>query len=117
MKKKRTLPTKEFSPNNEKITTKKLGIAIYRMSSIKADVKMNAMIAAVIHIFFFSIIFYIITKISQLITSWQKSYQLKHTNPEKLDLILELSAFFLFIYLKNHYGQFPKDSQEEKTEP
>lgn len=116
MKKNRTLPTKEFSPSNEKITTKKLGIAIYRMSNIKAAEKMNATMAAVMHIFFFAIIFYTITKISQSITSWQKSYQLKHTDPEKLHLILEFCALFFFVYLKNNYCQFSKDSQKEKTE-
>jgi hypothetical protein len=57
MKKKRTQPKNELSPSNEKITTKKLGLAISLIRNVKAIQKANATIAAVIEMCFFLIIF------------------------------------------------------------
>jgi hypothetical protein len=61
MKKKRTQPRKELRPSNEKITTKKLGLAISLIRKVKATEKANATIAAVIEMCFFLIIFSTIT--------------------------------------------------------
>jgi hypothetical protein len=62
MKKNSTQPKNEFRPSNEKITTKKLGLAIYLIRKVKATEKAKATMAAVIEICFFLIIFSTITK-------------------------------------------------------